>query len=145
MRYWERKAEMAQEVTREQKQEAKSEKSYWSNSDRQPNNSSNNSKGKSKKNTSEPNRTDISDKLGKDSKLLPKEHQRRINNNICLLCRANSHKVADCPKSTWAQATTTTATSMTMTTPRCLMPRTPKLRVRLRRPSQKNRQQPPGL
>ena len=118
MRYWERKAEMAREVTREQKQEAKSEKSYRSNSDRQPNNSSNNSKGKSKKNTSEPNRTDISDKLGKNGKLLPKERQRRIDNNLCLLCRANSHKVADCPKSTRARATTTTATSTNMTTPK---------------------------
>src|SRR3979490_1898405 len=101
MRYWERKAEQAREGSSEPKKESK-DKSRKSSSDRQQTNNANKSKGKGKKKamTNEPTRTDISDKLSKDGKLLPKECQRRIDNNLCLLCSADSHKVAECPKST---------------------------------------------
>src|SRR3979490_450239 len=111
MRYWERKAEQVREGSSEPKKESK-DKYSKSSSDRQQTNNANKSKGKGKKKatTNSPTLTDISDKLGKDGKLLPKECQRRIDNNLCLLCSADSHKVADCPKSTWAQATTTTTT-----------------------------------
>src|SRR3979490_257615 len=113
MRYWERKAEQVREGSNEPKKESK-DKSSKSSSDKQQTNNANKPKGKGKKKhtTNEPTRTDISDKLGKDGKLLPKERQRRIDNNICLLCGADSHKVAECPKSTRARATTT------MTTPK---------------------------
>src|SRR3979490_418155 len=113
MRYWERKAEQVREGSSEPKKESK-DKSSKSSSDRQQTNNTDKSKGKGKKKatTNEPTRTDISDKLGKDSKSLLKEHQRRIDNNLCLLCGADSHKVAECPKSTRAQETTT------MTTPK---------------------------
>ena len=66
----------------------------------------NQSKWKGKGNTSKPNQEDISDKLGKDGKLTPQEHQRHIDQNLCLLCSRSGHKVLDCPKSTKAEATT---------------------------------------
>ena len=59
------------------------------------------------------NQTKYANKLGKDGKLLPKEHQRRIDNNLCLLCGSDSHKVTECPKSTRALATTTTTPKVT--------------------------------
>ena len=42
--------------------------------------------------------TSISDKLGKDSKLSAKEHQRCFDNNLCLYCGVTGHKTADCKK-----------------------------------------------
>jgi Zinc knuckle len=44
--------------------------------------------------------TDTLVKLGKDGKLLPKEHQRRIDQGLCLLCGQKGHLVKDCPKAT---------------------------------------------
>ena len=102
MRYWERKAEQAREGGTKPKKENKTEKSSTSDNNT-PASGSSNSKGKGKKKAApEPTRTNILDKLGKDSKQLSKEHQRRIDNNLCLLCGADSHKVAECPKSTQA-------------------------------------------
>jgi len=42
---------------------------------------------------------DLSDKLGRDSKLNGNEHKRHINNNFCLYCRSKDHKVDRCPRS----------------------------------------------
>jgi hypothetical protein len=42
----------------------------------------------------------ISDKLGKDGKLLPAERQRRFDNNLCMFCGAPGHTAANCNKST---------------------------------------------
>jgi len=35
---------------------------------------------------------DLSDKLGRDSKLNSNEHKHCINNNLCLYCRSKDHK-----------------------------------------------------
>src|SRR3979490_2527173 len=103
MQYWERIAEQAREGSSKLKKESK-DKSSKSSLDKQQTNNADKSKGKGKKKatTNEPTQTDISDKLGKDGKLLPKKRQRCIDNNLCLLCGADSHKVAECPKSTRA-------------------------------------------
>ena len=42
----------------------------------------------------------ISDKLGKDGKLLPSERQRRFDNNLCMFCGGPGHTAANCNKST---------------------------------------------
>jgi hypothetical protein len=42
----------------------------------------------------------ISDKLGKDGKLLPAERQRRFDNNLCMFCGGPGHTAANCNKST---------------------------------------------
>jgi Zinc knuckle len=44
--------------------------------------------------------TDTSVRLRKDGKLLPKEHQRWIDQGLCLLCGQKGHLVKDCPKAT---------------------------------------------
>ena len=44
------------------------------------------------------------DKLGKDGKLTAQERQRRLDNELCLLCGKSGHMVLNCPKSTKARA-----------------------------------------
>ena len=39
------------------------------------------------------------DKLGKDSKLTSQEHQRHLDNKLCLLCGKSGPIFCDCPKS----------------------------------------------
>ena len=41
---------------------------------------------------------DLSDKLGRDSKLNSNEHKRCIDNDLCLYCRSKDHKVDGCPR-----------------------------------------------
>ena len=36
--------------------------------------------------------------LGKDGRLLPEERQRRVDNNLCLLCGKKGHIATNCPK-----------------------------------------------
>ena len=42
---------------------------------------------------------DLTGKLGKDRKLTPQEHQRRMDNSLCLFCRKTGHIAEDCPRS----------------------------------------------
>jgi len=55
-------------------------------------------KEKPKASTSQPKQTDISDKLGKDGKLTPQEHQCHFNNKLCLVCGQGGHIVTACLK-----------------------------------------------
>ncbi|KAG6328028.1 hypothetical protein ID866_11061 [Astraeus odoratus] len=41
---------------------------------------------------------DLSNKLGKDSKLTAAEHKRCFNLNLCMFCGGNSHFLDKCPK-----------------------------------------------
>src|SRR3979490_656485 len=60
------------------------------------NNNNNNGNQKSSNNAKTP---DLSSKLRNDGKLLPKEHQRCIDQGLCLLCGSKGHMVKECPKS----------------------------------------------
>ena len=51
---------------------------------------------------------DLSDKLGRDSKLNGNERKRRINNNLCLYCGLKDHKVDGCPRKQPVRARLTT-------------------------------------
>jgi len=51
---------------------------------------------------------DLSDKLGRDSKLNGNERKRRIDNNLCLYCRSKDHKVDGCPRKQPVRAQLTT-------------------------------------
>src|SRR5882724_8980705 len=48
--------------------------------------------------------SDLSSKLRKDGKLTPQEHQRRLDNKLCLFCGTAGHVAKDCPKSSLASA-----------------------------------------
>ena len=59
---------------------------------------------------------ELSDKLGKDSKLTSEERKHRFDQNLCMFCGSSGHKAKECLKSgSWAAkaraATTTTATT----------------------------------
>jgi len=51
---------------------------------------------------------DLSDKLGRDSKLNGNERKRYIDNNLCLYCRSKDHKVDGCPRKQPVRARLTT-------------------------------------
>jgi len=51
---------------------------------------------------------DLSDKLGRDSKLNSNEHKHHINNNLCLYCGLKDHKVDGCPRKQPVRARLTT-------------------------------------
>jgi len=51
---------------------------------------------------------DLSNKLGRDSKLNSNERKRRIDNNLCLYCRSRDHKVDRCPRKQTVRAWLTT-------------------------------------
>ena len=42
---------------------------------------------------------DLTGKLGKNGKLTPQEHQRCMDNSLCLFCRKTRHISKECPKS----------------------------------------------
>ena len=41
---------------------------------------------------------DLTGKLGKDGKLTPQEHQRHMDNSLCLFCGKTGHIAKECPK-----------------------------------------------
>ena len=43
---------------------------------------------------------DLSNKLGKDSKLTSEEHAHQFANNLCMFGRGTGHKASKCPKNT---------------------------------------------
>jgi hypothetical protein len=48
--------------------------------------------------------SDLVGKFGPDGKLTPQEKQRRMDNNLCLLCADPGHRVLHCPKATKARS-----------------------------------------
>jgi len=50
----------------------------------------------------------LSDKLGRDSKLNGNERKRCIDNNLCLYCGSKDHKVDGCPRKQLVRARLTT-------------------------------------
>ena len=42
----------------------------------------------------------LTGKLGKDGKLTSQEHQRHMDNSLCLFCRKMGHITKECPKLT---------------------------------------------
>jgi Zinc knuckle len=52
----------------------------------------------------QPKMLDLTEKLGKDSKLTQQERQCRQDNNLCLFCGQAGHRVRECPQSTTARA-----------------------------------------
>ena len=67
--------------------------------------------------SSRPTPTSIADKLGRDGHLKPAERQRRLDNNLCMLCGSSSHALPDCPKRQLS-ATPSTSSANPAPTPR---------------------------
>ena len=84
-----------------QNQDSPSNSSLYPNTNTSSNNNSK-EKEKSKASTSQPKKTDYLDKLGKDSKLIPQEHQHHFDNKLSLVCRQSGHIMTACPKATKA-------------------------------------------
>lgn len=53
----------------------------------------------------------ISDKLGKNGKLIGEERERRLKEGLCLYCGEKGHIAHDCPKSKAAKARAATVTA----------------------------------
>ena len=112
--YWERRSEVSREMLMTLRPDQKSDKTSKlnPNSDRKANptpstsgsGSKDKDKDKSKSGTQNQKKPDLMDKLGKDGKLTTQEHQRRLDNELCLLCGKSGHMVCNCPKSTKARA-----------------------------------------
>ena len=51
---------------------------------------------------------DLSDKLGRDSKLNGNKHKHYIDNNLCLYCELKDHKIDGCPRKQLLRAQLTT-------------------------------------
>jgi len=58
----------------------------------------------------------ISDLLSPNSKLKPEEHQRRMDNNLCLRCGKSGHIVPNCPTTSKAKLKGRAATVSTSQT-----------------------------
>jgi hypothetical protein len=115
-RYWECKSELSRETHAAPKADGKAEKTgkvnpqqdckQNSNSNLNSNNTASGSKEKDKTKSNPPQqkKPDLTGKLGTDGKLLPAERQRRLDNDLCLLCGKGGHVVRDCPRSAKARA-----------------------------------------
>jgi hypothetical protein len=132
-RYWERKAEMAQEnnSAKPEKNNDKSSSNNNSNNASSSNSNSNNNSGKKNDKKSDNKgqkqqnsgkqqqasgstpKNDLSTKLDSNGKLTQQERQRRIDGNLCLFCGKGGHKVSECrlkdSNSSKARAATTTS------------------------------------
>jgi hypothetical protein len=67
----------------------------------------NSGKGKEKpkgNHGSDRNKKPEPDHLGKDRKLTPEEGQRRMDNQLCLVCTQSGHRARECPKAKLARA-----------------------------------------
>ena len=125
--YWERKTECAhqEKSARNSSDKSKQSSSSGNTSASATSNSASKGKDKDKDKSSQKSSAknsasapDLSNVLGKDGKLTPAEHSRRISNSLCLFCRDAGHNAKDCPKSAShaakaraAQATTPTTSS----------------------------------
>ena len=89
--YWEWKAEVTHEANPSSRVDPRNNPKTGKNPEATP-------KGKSPKNL-KPG-LDLVGKLGKDGKLTPQEHQRRMDNSLCLFCGKTGHIAKECPKST---------------------------------------------
>ena len=96
-RYWEHKAELTHESSPTPQTDGK-----FRNKSLEPElaNEVSGSKDNRKPKEQAQKRPDLSDKLGKDGKLTP----RNGNGGLCLLCASSSHMIKDCPKATRGQA-----------------------------------------
>ena len=47
---------------------------------------------------------ELVNKLGKDGKLTPQEHQHCLDNSLCLFCAKPGHIAKDCPKTSSSMA-----------------------------------------
>jgi hypothetical protein len=118
-RYWERRGELTREPHSVPKTEAKQDKMSNQNRGSQNNDrhqgqgsgnsntNTNSGKGKEKpkgNQGSDGNKKPEPDRLGKDGKLTPEEHQRRMDNQLCLVCVQSGHCARQCPKAKSARA-----------------------------------------
>jgi hypothetical protein len=105
-RYWKRKDEVSRETSgsanrssgnSNNNNNSKSSSSKPSNSKPSQSNQSNKPSTSSSSNQSATRKgPDLSNKLGKDGKLLPEERKRRLDNNLCLFCGGPGHMSTDC-------------------------------------------------
>jgi Ty3 transposon capsid-like protein len=119
--YWERHSEISHENTSTSKVEKSLEKTNKLNnkSDKKSDNSCQkktpgnsgssssgnmtnmtNNSGSSNNSTNKKSSLDLPEKLGKDGKLTPQEHQCCMDGNLCLFCSKGGHMVKDCTKAT---------------------------------------------
>jgi hypothetical protein len=123
-RYWERRSEIAREIPSDKSNKTPNSKpvdhksgsqntgnnnssSSSSTSHRKPDiKTSSNDKGKGPQSgkSQTPGKPDLTGKLGSDGRLTTQEKQRRMDNNLCLLCADPGHRVTNCPKSTKARS-----------------------------------------
>ena len=89
--YWERKAEITHEANPTSKVDPKGDPKIARNPEAAP-------KGKALENPK--SSPDLTRKLGKDGKLTPQEHQRCMDNSLCLFCGKTGHIAKECPKLT---------------------------------------------
>ena len=88
--YREQKAEVAREANLASKVDPRNDPKTSKNPEAAP-------KGKALENP-KPS-LDLTGKLGKDGKLTPQEHQRHMDNSLCLFCGKTGHIAKECLKS----------------------------------------------
>ena len=88
--YWEWKAEVTHEANPTSRVDPRNDLKTGKNPEAAP-------KGKAPENP-KPG-PDLTRKLGKDGKLTPQEHQRHMDNSLCLFCRKTRHIAKECPRS----------------------------------------------
>jgi Retrotransposon gag protein len=130
--YWERHSEISRENASTSKAEKSLEKMNKSNNksdkksnnsgqEKTPGNSGSSSSGNmtinsrsSNNSTSKKSTLDLPEKLGKDGKLMPQEHQRCMDGNLCLFCGKGGHMAKDCTKATSSASKTKARGANTM-------------------------------